>query len=259
MKSKISYDKHGGVCHLCINSDKHSDGRLLCCFLHREYLSSYHISKFTKYGTTQTIYCLDSATSMVESVSKRLGVKLSDLSPESLVNLNVHLSCPFYFSRRLFGRIFFTDNTKEWRDKYDLLKSYDAEPVILRNAIKTPDGTILESRFKHDYTSHEDKISKETYFTDGGFSYIRRSINKVPYIDFSIYSSDPIERIRLHFRWGTFGKDKSAIRTWVHLYKMSNDHLEAILQTQPLNDLTIRDVLEREKTYRKVHNIFIKD
>ena len=40
---------------------------------------------------------------------------------------------------------------------------------ILRNIIRTPDGTLLESRTVHDYVSHKD-LNGELYINDGGKS-----------------------------------------------------------------------------------------
>lgn len=44
---------------------------------------------------------------------------------------------------------------------------------ILKNAIKTPDGTIIESKHRHDFVSYTDKNGKY-YAVDGGLDYLRR-------------------------------------------------------------------------------------
>lgn len=42
------------------------------------------------------------------------------------------------------------------------------EKFIVYSAIKTPDGTILESKHVHDYQSYLD-ANGETYLLDGGY------------------------------------------------------------------------------------------
>ena len=76
---------------------------------------------------------------------------------------------------------------------------------ILRNIIRTPDGTLLESKTVHDYITHKDE-NGELYINDGGKAYLRRSVNIEPYEDLTIYDTDEIEKIREHFLWGTYGK-----------------------------------------------------
>ena len=78
--------------------------------------------------------------------------------------------------------------------------------MILKNSIKTPDGTILVSRHRHDYVSHND-TNGETYFIDGGNSYFRGSLNKVPAEDLSITTEDDFDLIREGFEWGSYGKN----------------------------------------------------
>ena len=47
---------------------------------------------------------------------------------------------------------------------------------ILSSRMRTPDGTILESCYRHDYVTHTDANGKE-YMLDGGLDYVRSSAN----------------------------------------------------------------------------------
>ena len=46
--------------------------------------------------------------------------------------------------------------------------------TIIRNSIKTPDGTEIVSKSRHDFVEHTDKNGK-TYAVDGGTAYLRRT------------------------------------------------------------------------------------
>ena len=128
---------------------------------------------------------------------------------------------------------------------------------IIRNIIKTPDGTILESKHIHDYVSHRD-ANGEFYMNDGGKEYIRRSSNKEPYEDLSIYDTDTIEKIRENFLWGTYGKKGNEPLHYKTLSNMSNSHIKNIL-IDNMNPKHILAILERELKFRKENNILIED
>ena len=133
---------------------------------------------------------------------------------------------------------------------------------IVCNQIQTPDGTILKSFYRHDYVEHVDKVSGELYCNDGGNDYFRRSINKVPYIDMTVYSDDSFEVIRENSHWGTMTKDGIVMDV---VSNLSNKHIENIILY--LQDLPVRhsskqdkiELFEKELEYRKEHNIFIED
>lgn len=100
---------------------------------------------------------------------------------------------------------------------------------LLVNKIKTPDGTILESRHRHDYQQHIDKVSGEIYIVDGGQDYLRRSVNNVPYEEMSIYDDAPFEIIREHYTWGTYGKDGKEKIKYIPLKDIDDEHLHNII------------------------------
>lgn len=103
---------------------------------------------------------------------------------------------------------------------------------IVRNAIQTPDGTILESNHRHDYKTYVDKITGETYMVDGGLAYLRSNANKVPAKDLYVYHDDDHLKIRDSFKWGTYGKDGKDKLKRVLLRDMTANHIKAILKTQ---------------------------
>lgn len=130
---------------------------------------------------------------------------------------------------------------------------------ILVNKIRTPDGTILESRHHHDYKSYVDDNGEE-YMVDGGLEYIRRSVNKEPFEELSVNDDDDFTEIRQVFTWGTYGKDGDQQLKYVHLFCMSTAHIIAILDTQTHISQKIRKVFEDELEYRAnqgivIHNI----
>ena len=78
-------------------------------------------------------------------------------------------------------------------------------PKILSSRMRTPDGTILESKNRHDYVTHTDANGKE-YMLDGGCEYVRCSANGDEEM-LTVTSGDSHEVIRETVKWGTYGKD----------------------------------------------------
>ena len=134
----------------------------------------------------------------------------------------------------------------------------NSERLIIRNIIKTPDGTILESKDRHDYVNYTDK-NGETYFNDGGKAYLRRSVNIEPFEDLTLYSDDSIEKIREHFLWGTYGKDGKDGLKIKKLSELSNDHIKAIIKTQTQLHEIVKNIFIRELNFRNENNIKIAD
>ncbi len=107
------------------------------------------------------------------------------------------------------------------------------ERHLIYSAWKTPDGTILHSRHRHDYCAHFDAVSKEWYTLDGGNEYIRCSVNTVPPEDLTLYADDPHEKIREVFIWKSYGKNFSQPEGVYTLLKdLTDEHIIAICETQ---------------------------
>lgn len=106
----------------------------------------------------------------------------------------------------------------------------EPENHIVYNAIQTPDGTVLVSKHVHDYVTHSDK-NGEVYMNDGGNAYIRRSVNKEPYTDLTVYTDDPHEEIRKVLLWGSYGIKGDEPLKFNVLKDMSGDHIKNIIAT----------------------------
>lgn len=135
----------------------------------------------------------------------------------------------------------------------------EKERKIICNKIRTPDGTILESKSVHDYVTHIDKNGLE-YSTDGGHYYLHRIVhNDAPYEDLTIYDDDPFEIIRENLKWGTYGKSGKEELRWILLKEMSNDHINSILTyVKNINEM-YKKFFKMELEYRKNNNIYLED
>ena len=125
---------------------------------------------------------------------------------------------------------------------------------IIRNAIETPDGTVLDSKDRWDFVSHTDRITGEFYFTDGGLDYFRRSINKIPAKDLSVTTLDPFEVQRQFFQWTSLTKDAAGklIKQTRTLQQLTDDHISAILRTQlQLAGTCVEQLMKQELEYGK--------
>jgi len=122
---------------------------------------------------------------------------------------------------------------------------------LVYNAIKTPDGTVLESSHRHDYQVYTDTVSGETYMIDGGLDYQRGSVNKIPAEILSVYIEDGIEKVREVLSWGTYGITGTEPLHHLVLKDMETDHIENILATQRRIHPNYRDAFNMELEYRK--------
>jgi hypothetical protein len=129
---------------------------------------------------------------------------------------------------------------------------------MIANRIQTPDGTILWSRFGHDYVEYQD-ANGEFYVLDGGSEDItyRTSVNDEKAKPMQVYSDAPFEEIRKVMLRGTFDEDGK--RIWVPLYKLNNSHLQSILDyNKDLKIISRYDkFIEMEIEYRESNCIFI--
>lgn len=121
----------------------------------------------------------------------------------------------------------------------------------LYNAIKTPDGTILNCEDSHDYKNYKDTVSGEEYMIDGLGYGTRRSINIIPPEDLSVWTSSPFEKVRVTNFWTSYGKDGKSPAKKMCLEEMENSHIEAILRTQKsVKGTVLEDIFVKEIEYR---------
>lgn len=111
---------------------------------------------------------------------------------------------------------------------------------ILKNAIRTPDGTVLVSRHRHDYQSYTDANGKE-YMVDGGLAYCRTTVHEdQEWV--GLHSDEPHDKIRNEFEWGTYGPDGTDPLSYIVLKDMETEHI--------LNCLELRLLPQIEKAFR---------
>jgi hypothetical protein len=119
---------------------------------------------------------------------------------------------------------------KKYEDNYDAIfgknkQSYQAE--ILINKMRTPDGTMLESKHRHDYVTHMDANGKE-YMLDGGLDYVRCSAHGDEEM-YTLMSDDDHGLIRVVVTWGTYGREGDQLITHVLIADMETEHLQACI------------------------------
>jgi hypothetical protein len=93
---------------------------------------------------------------------------------------------------------------------------------ILYSGMLTPDGTLLESLYRHDYQCHDDKNGKH-YLLDGGNDYIRSSMNLDERF-ITLYNTDPWELIRKFKK-----RLNNRINKWVTFENIDDEWLDNII------------------------------
>ena len=121
--------------------------------------------------------------------------------------------------------------------------------TIIRNALRTPDGTEIRSRHRHDYVTHTDANGKE-YMVDGGNDYIRRSANGDEE-DMVVTTEDSFEVVRQACDWGTYGINGDQPLRYVTVAEMETAHIESILLNVKFINPAIKTTMEHELEYRK--------
>ena len=130
---------------------------------------------------------------------------------------------------------------------------------LVKQAIQTPDGTILVSRHRHDYVIYVDTVTGEKYMVDGGINYRRGIVNKVNAKDLSVYLEDGIEVVREAVEWGTRGKNGDEPLRHIKLSEMTDGHIEACLETQLGMHPHFCEAFKMELEYRSQNGITIED
>lgn len=120
---------------------------------------------------------------------------------------------------------------------------------LVHNALQTPDGTIIESRHRHDYKLYTDANGK-TYMIDGGLDYVRCSVHGDEN-NMCVWDDDPYDKIREAVDWGTYGINGDQPLSYVKLCDMDTAHIQACLDTIRTIYPQIRKVFETEIEYRK--------
>lgn len=107
------------------------------------------------------------------------------------------------------------------------------EKRLIRNAIKTPDGTIIQSYHRYDFNSYIDANGK-FYAVDGGLEDSRKVFDERDFEDLCLYTTDvPKEAWSEYLVWGV-NYDKGVNRLpetlWKPIASLDTDHIEAILE-----------------------------
>lgn len=118
---------------------------------------------------------------------------------------------------------------------------------LIRNALRTPDGTVLQSFSRHDYKTYTDANGKQ-YMIDGGLDYVRSSANGDE-VYLTMYDNEPHAVQAKTLKWGTYGKDGKGPLTFIAIDDMSSEHIEAVLTRFSPSEV-IRECMRKELVRR---------
>lgn len=100
---------------------------------------------------------------------------------------------------------------------------------LIYNAIRTPDGTVLESTHRHDYVTHTDTLTGREYMVDGGLDYSRMTVHE-DQICLHLYDDEPHEVQREVLKWGTRGPNGDKPVEYKQIKDLGTDHIKNILR-----------------------------
>jgi hypothetical protein len=118
------------------------------------------------------------------------------------------------------------------------------KPKCLVSRWMTPDGTILQSKNRHDFVCYKDNEGKH-YFVDGGLDYQRTSGDLT---SLCLCEGADHKEVRKYFMWGSHGGMGTTI--WRSPSELTTEHIRAILETQTQVPLYIKKVFQDELIYR---------
>ena len=139
-------------------------------------------------------------------------------------------------------------------------KDYDVkiesiQKRILYNAIRTPDGTVISSKHRHDFVCHIDANGKK-YCVDGGLVYLRRIADTFDYEDLTVIDDGNHETRRQYLFWGiNYDKDGKWLESgtiWTHIKDLETNHIKNIINGAFLvGNVFLQEVFNNELKYRE--------
>lgn len=131
-------------------------------------------------------------------------------------------------------------------------------PKIVYRGLKTPDGTIIESNYGHDFKTYTDKNGK-WYMIDGGREEYGRTSANGDELFITLTDNMPIVLLRQYVTWGK-NYDENNVRLpqteWIKLSDLNDDHLDKLCLFAQAPD-TYRKLFIREKQFRNYLNEII--